>query len=129
MATKKANTLDGAIKLAEKAEAKSEAKTKQKKAKAKDTEGKKAKKSHKAEIPFQVESVTCSHGMTLSLGNYEFLRADTSVTIRANKKCHTQEEADALRDEMYIAGWEVVKTELKAQIKAVKDKQAGKVET
>ena len=52
MATKKANTLDGAIKLAEKAEAKSEAKTKQKKAKAKDTVASIADKLTKEGISF-----------------------------------------------------------------------------
>jgi hypothetical protein len=80
------------------------------------------KKEPKSTAPsFEVEEVRVNYGMTLNIGNYESFRADAGCTIKATKKVTTKTEADKLRKEMYEAGWEVVKDELRKQVKAVRE--------
>lgn len=75
---------------------------------------------------FHVGSVTCKYGMTLNLGNYESFRADAEATIVADRVCETEADAIALKDEMFEYGWQLVKDQLKKQVKAVRESGTGK---
>lgn len=71
---------------------------------------------------YQVESVTVSYGMTISLGNYEFIRIDAGVTLKANKQAASEAEAVQLKDSMFKEASASAQLELRDRVVEVKSK-------
>ena len=63
---------------------------------------------------FTVDNLTASFGMTVSLGNYESLRIDKSITIRPTKENATKQE---IKEMMAVAS-SYVKSSCKKDIKS-----------